>query len=52
MENFATQVSTVLGNLGGSVLVMIVMFVLGLVFHAGFSKSLGAVFIPASALQV
>lgn len=40
MENFATQVSTVLGNLGGSVLVMIVMFVLGLVFRAGFSKSL------------
>lgn len=40
MENFAAQVSTVLSNLGGSVLVMVVMFVLGLVFRAGFSKSL------------
>lgn len=40
MEGFVTQVSTVLSNLGSSVLVMVVMFILGLVFRAGFSKSL------------
>ncbi|NBH80833.1 PTS galactitol transporter subunit IIC [Clostridiaceae bacterium] len=40
MENIAAQVSTILGNLGGSVLVMAVMFLLGLIFQAGFSKSL------------
>ena len=40
MANIATQVSTILANLGGSVLVMAVMFILGLVFRAGFSKSL------------
>ena len=40
MENFVTAVSTVLGNLGSSVLVMLVLFILGLVFKAGFSKSL------------
>ncbi len=40
MENFVTAVSTVLGNLGSSVLVMLVLFILGLAFKAGFSKSL------------
>ena len=40
MEGFVTQVSTVLSNLGSSVLIMVVMFILGLVFRAGFSKSL------------
>lgn len=40
MENFAAAVSTVLGNLGGSVLVAAVLFILGMVFRAGFSKSL------------
>lgn len=40
MEGFVTQVSTVLSNLGSSVLVMAVLFILGLVFRAGFSKSL------------
>lgn len=40
MENFAAAVSTVLGNLGGSVLVAAVLFILGMIFRAGFSKSL------------
>lgn len=40
MDNIVAQVSTVLGNLGSSVLVMVVMFLLGIVFRAGFSKSL------------
>ncbi len=40
MENIATAVATVLGSLGSSVLVAVVMFILGLCFRAGFSKSL------------
>ena len=40
MAGFASAVSTVLGNLGSSVLVAIVMFIFGLIFKAGFSKSL------------
>lgn len=40
MEAFVTSVSTVLGNLGSSVLVAGVLFILGMVFRAGFSKSL------------
>ena len=40
MENIVAQVSGVLSNLGSSVLVMAVLFILGLVFRAGFSKSL------------
>lgn len=40
MENIVAQVSGVLSNLGSSVLVMTVLFILGLVFRAGFSKSL------------
>lgn len=40
MENIASAISTVLGNLGSSVLVAVVMFILGLCFKAGFSKSL------------
>ncbi len=34
------NVAAILGSLGGPVLVMIVLFILGLVFRAGFSKSL------------
>uniref|UniRef100_UPI00359CAEE8 PTS transporter subunit IIC n=1 Tax=Faecalicatena contorta TaxID=39482 RepID=UPI00359CAEE8 len=40
MENIVAQVSGVLSNLGSSVLVMAVLFILGLIFRAGFSKSL------------
>ena len=40
MEGFMTAVSTFLGNLGSSVLVALVMFIFGLIFKAGFSKSL------------
>ena len=40
MQAFANAVSTVLGNLGSSVLVAIVMFLFGIIFKAGFSKSL------------
>ncbi len=40
MENITTAVSTFLGNVGSSVLVAAVMFILGLCFKAGFSKSL------------
>lgn len=34
------NVAAILGSLGGPVLVMIVLFILGLIFQAGFSKSL------------
>lgn len=40
MQNIATAIAGVLGNLGSSVLVALVMFILGLCFRAGFSKSL------------
>lgn len=40
MEGLMNSVSTVLGNLGSSVLVAVVMFIFGLIFKAGFSKSL------------
>ena len=40
MEGFMSAVSTFLGNLGSSVLVALVMFIFGLCFKAGFSKSL------------
>lgn len=40
MEAFVTSVSTVLANLGSSVLVAGVLFILGIVFRAGFAKSL------------
>lgn len=40
METFVTSVSAVLGNLGSSVLVAGVLFLLGIVFRAGFTKSL------------
>ena len=40
MANFATAVAGFLGGLGSSVLVAIVMFLFGLVFKAGFGKSL------------
>ncbi len=40
MENIAAAVSTVLGNLGGSVLVAVVMCILGLVFRAGVKNSI------------
>lgn len=38
--NIAAAVATFLGNVGSSVLVALVMFILGLCFKAGFSKSL------------
>ena len=40
MVQFAASVAGVLGGLGSSVLVAIVMFIFGLCFKAGFSKSL------------
>lgn len=40
MENIAVTIAGVLGNLGSSVLVALVMFILGVCFKAGFSKSL------------
>lgn len=40
MENIAITISGVLGSLGSSVLVAAVMFILGVAFKAGFSKSL------------
>ena len=40
MENIASAIAGVLGNLGSSVLVALVMFILGICFRAGFSKSL------------
>lgn len=40
MQEFANAVSGFLGSLGSSVLVMIVMFIFGLIFKAGFSTSL------------
>ncbi len=40
MNGIAAAVSTFLGNVGSSVLVAIVMFILGICFRAGFSKSL------------
>jgi PTS system galactitol-specific IIC component len=40
MQGIATAFATVLGNLGSSILVAVVMFILGLCFKAGFSKSL------------
>lgn len=40
MAQFAASVAGVLGGLGSSVLVAIVMFIFGLCFKAGFSKSL------------
>lgn len=40
METIAITIAGVLGNLGSSVLVALVMFILGVCFKAGFSKSL------------
>lgn len=40
MESISASVSLVLNNLGGPVLVAIVMFVLGLIFQAGLKKSI------------
>jgi len=40
MSGMAASFATVLGNLGSSVLVALVMFILGICFKAGFSKSL------------
>lgn len=40
MEGIAAAVSAFLGSLGSSVLVALVMFILGICFKAGFSKSL------------
>ncbi|MDR0496659.1 MAG: hypothetical protein LBH42_03490, partial [Treponema sp.] len=40
MESFNVAVNNVLLSLGGSVLVAIVMFILGICFGAGFKKSL------------
>ncbi|MBO4819028.1 MAG: PTS galactitol transporter subunit IIC [Firmicutes bacterium] len=40
MNGIAAAVATFLGNVGSSVLVAVVMFILGLCFKAGFSKSL------------
>ena len=40
MESIVGAVSNVLGSLGGPVLVAIVMFLLGLIFRAGFSAAL------------
>ena len=40
MNGFAAAVATFLGNVGSSVLVALVMFILGICFGAGFSKSL------------
>lgn len=40
METIAVTIAGILGNLGSSVLVALVMFILGVCFKAGFSKSL------------
>lgn len=40
MENMSTAVSVLLGNLVGPILVSIVIFFLGLIFQAGFKRSL------------
>ncbi len=40
MNGIAAAVATFLGNVGSSVLVALVMFILGICFKAGFSKSL------------